>query len=295
MAERALEAWDLRADAVELVALQENAVFRVRAADGPSYALRIHRSGYHDLPELCSELEWTSALSRAGIGVPAPIPTRDGRGYAAVPVPGSGQVRYVGVVEWVDGVQLESAIAREEDEAAVGRHFEQLGRIAARIHDQAVDWPISAGFTRHALDADGLLGERPWWGRFWEVPELEDPERKLLSATRESLHAALTAHGRDGATYSLIHADLHPRNVLVDGERLHVIDFDDAGFGWHAYELAVALFSYQGQACFEAAREGLIAGYRSERRSGGNVSRTPEYPKGAADRGAAAMATPLNS
>jgi len=98
------------------------------------------------------------------------------------------------------------------------------------------------------------------------VPELEDPERKLLSATRESLHAALTAHGRDGATYSLIHADLHPRNVLVDGERLHVIDFDDAGFGWHAYELAVALFSYQGQACFEAAREGLIAGYRSERR-----------------------------
>jgi Ser/Thr protein kinase RdoA (MazF antagonist) len=97
------------------------------------------------------------------------------------------------------------------------------------------------------------------------VPELEGPERKLLEATRESLHAELSTWGRDRATYSLIHADLHPKNVLVDGERLHVIDFDDAGFGWHAYELAVALFSYQGQACFEAAREGLVAGYRAER------------------------------
>ena len=26
---------------------------------------------------------------------------------------------------------------------------------------------------------------------------------------------------------------------------MHVIDFDDAGFGWHMYELAVALFGAQ--------------------------------------------------
>ena len=46
---------------------------------------------------------------------------------------------------------------------------------------------------------------------------------------------------RQPAVYSLIHADMHPGNVLVDGDRLTIIDFDDAAWGWHAYDIAVAL------------------------------------------------------
>ena len=45
---------------------------------------------------------------------------------------------------------------------------------------------------------------------------------------------------RQPAVYSMIHADMHPGNVLVDGDRLTVIDFDDAAWGWHAYDIAVA-------------------------------------------------------
>ena len=47
------------------------------------------------------------------------------------------------------------------------------------------------------------------------------------------------------AVYSMIHADMHPGNVLVDGDRLTVIDFDDAAWGWHAYDIAVALVHQQ--------------------------------------------------
>ena len=81
------------------------------------------------------------------------------------------------------------------------------------------------------------------------------------------LHAALAGLDRGPAGYSLIHADMHPGNVLVDGDRLTVIDFDDAGWGWHEYDIAVALFYQQRSAHFEAFERAYVTGYRSVRRS----------------------------
>ena len=41
--------------------------------------------------------------------------------------------------------------------------------------------------------------------------------------------------------FGLIHADLHGRNLLMDGGcNLTIIDFDDCCYGWFAYDIAVA-------------------------------------------------------
>jgi len=45
-------------------------------------------------------------------------------------------------------------------------------------------------------------------------------------------------------------ADLPPGNLLVHKDQLAVIDFDDAGFGWHHYDLAVALVHSQTDSQF---------------------------------------------
>ena len=63
----------------------------------------------------------------------------------------------------------------------------------------------------------------------------------MLLATRAQIRRALDRYGRDPATFSLIHADLHHANLLVNDRDLSIIDFDDAGFGWHQYDIAVAL------------------------------------------------------
>ena len=265
IAERALDEWDICATELELISISENTVFRVNTAGGETYVLRIHRLGYHSLAELNSEQQWTRALKRAGIGVPLPQLTRDGRGYATIPVPGSTEMRHVGLVEWFEGVPLASIMAKAADMGALALHFDQLGRIAARIHNQAVRWRIPEDFQRHAFDADGLMGETPFWGPFWVLPELKATEREHILNARHAIHRTLSDYGKERCTYSLIHADLHPHNLLVNGDRLHVIDFDDAGFGWHQYEIAVALDAYRSPRHFDSARDALVAGYRSER------------------------------
>jgi Ser/Thr protein kinase RdoA (MazF antagonist) len=42
------------------------------------------------------------------------------------------------------------------------------------------------------------------------------------------LHAALMCYGKPARAFSLIHADLHPRNVVIDGTDAAAIDFDDS-------------------------------------------------------------------
>ena len=272
IAEQALPFWGLRPDAITLVSRSENTVFRLDLADGRQYALRIHRPGYHTLAELESELLWTQALSEAGIGVPVGVRTLEGPGYATIPTPDGASSRAVGLVEWIPGrivgeTMLASRSAESElGESEIAAHFAQLGRVAASMHNQAIDWTPPAEFTRHAFDVPGYVGERPFWGRFWDIPILSSEQREVLSRARDEIASILSAYGTDSGTYSMIHADLHVHNFLVgDDGGLHVIDFDDAGFGWHQYDFATALFGLEEEPYFELCLPAMLEGYRELR------------------------------
>jgi Ser/Thr protein kinase RdoA (MazF antagonist) len=56
-----------------------------------------------------------------------------------------------------------------------------------------------------------------------------------------------------------------PENVLVEGAGLRIIDFDDAGYGWHMFELATSLYFVRREAFYELARDALVEGYRRHR------------------------------
>jgi len=261
-ARKALEAWPLTVADVERVSVSENIAFRVTDARARSYVLRLHRPEYHNHAELVSEQTWTAALLASGVDVPVVVKAADGRGY--VPVDVADERRYAGLLEWVDGDTMAARIGagRETD---VPGCFSRLGGIMATLHQQASRWTPPPDFTRHAFDADGLMGEQPFWGRFWESPHLDGGQGRRLDALRHRIHATLSDYRADSDVFSLIHADLHAANVIVDGERLHVIDFDDAGFGWHAYDFAVALYHHQDDADYPEIRDALIEGYRQVR------------------------------
>lgn len=263
-ARRVLGEWDLDISAIELASRSENVVFKLTTNTGESYALRIHRPGYNSLEELNSELLWTQALRGAGVYVPGHLLTRDGRGYAAIPLEGTKQLHYVGILAWVKGELLASLIDAAE-ETDLLYCFERLGDVIARVHNQATVWTIPEDFARRSWNADGLVGDTPLWGRFWQAPQLDAKESELLYTARKTIYDFLIDYGRSAETYSLTHADLHPRNILVDSKHVQVIDFDDCGFGWHHYEIAVALYEYRYRVNFTALRDALVRGYRNVR------------------------------
>ena len=56
-------------------------------------------------------------------------------------------------------------------------------------------------------------------------------------------------------------------NVLREGDRLSVIDFDDAGFGWHAFDLAVAVWDRMDElnrnTHFQLAYDAMLMSYQN--------------------------------
>ncbi|MYE12854.1 MAG: phosphotransferase [Gammaproteobacteria bacterium] len=278
LARNALLHWGLEGAPIALHSQSENTVFRVRAGEGAGFALRVHRPGYHDLGELESEHAWTSDLAAMGVAVPNAVDTMDGKAYATVAFPESDETRHVGLVEWIEATRLHDVLKRRDDDEELARCHVELGSIIADFHDATARWTPPPGFRRHAWDAEGLAGEAPFWGRFWEIRGVSDADRAGLLAIRNAVLARLSELPMAPDRYGMIHADLNLGNVLRAGERLVVIDFDDAGFGWFGFDLAVALWQQMDvlheRPRFAVARDALFAEYARRRRGSDDVLET---------------------
>jgi len=265
IAHDALALWNISSATLDLLKYRENAVFKV-ASGGDKFALRIHRPGYHTNAALRSELQWMDALSDAGIDVPRIVPTEAGELFAVTEAVSMPAPLQIDLFEWIEGRQLGSVEAGVSDGAqSVHDLYFKLGELAAVVHDQAESWTPPAEFVRHAWDEHGLAGEEPFWGRFWELPALTREQRRLLTAARERVHRDLAELSKVPRDYSLIHADFSGENLLVEGDRVRLIDFDDAGYGWHLFELVTPLFFIMDEPYFDAANKAVIDGYRSRR------------------------------
>jgi len=246
-----------------LIKHRENTVFEVRDDAGNPAVLRVHRPGYHDRQALSSELDWMHMLSLNGFELPRPIPARGGRLLVEVDDAILGS-RHLDMLSWMSGIPLgELGVPLAWAPDRLKRIFFELGRSAARLHRISDDWTLPADFKRHAWDRDGLIGETPFWGRFWDLPELTRDQRDLFSEFRRLASDRLDDYHRNGGGYGLIHADLVRENVLVDGDIVRFIDFDDAGFGWHMFEIATILHKNRREPYYAIIEEAVLTGYAS--------------------------------
>lgn len=270
----ALKAFPIELADIQAIKHSENVTFRVIPRDIQThYALRLHRPGYNSPAELNSERQWTRALKEAGLTVPESLNTIDGHHFHPVHIHATGEQRLAGLTSWLEGIPLDEYLPECTELKAREQIYWQMGVMTAKCHNQSASWNEPPGFQRRRLDAEGLMGADPHWGRFWEHAALTQSESKLLKRARQKTHTALGRLGMDPSTFSLIHADLNPDNIVYAMGGLAMIDFDDAAYGWHMYDIATALFEQRNQPDAASHRIAFFAGYQEHRPIGESETR----------------------
>ncbi|MEQ9692638.1 phosphotransferase [Shimia sp. SDUM112013] len=260
-ARQAMRHWGVACEP-RLIKNRENAVFEVRAPDDARAALRLHRPGYQTEDAIRSELWWTEALVEGGMVVPLPYRTTVGDVLAYIEEAG----RVASLVSWIEGEPMgegDVPLSGTPEQQVTWHHA--LGRELARLHILSDNATLPVNFVRPELSMEALLGDAPAWGRFWENPSLSPTEADVLQNARDDLQVVLSDHITAGADFGLIHADALRENVMLCGDRVRLIDFDDGVFGFRMYELGVAMSQNWDQSNKHALGQALLEGYSSLR------------------------------
>ncbi len=241
---------------LRLIRNRENAVFEMQIPGGRA-ALRLHREGYQDDAAIRSELWWCAALAAEGVAVPAALATRDGGHLVTL---SSG--RKASAIVWIEGEALgESGKPFDRPLPETLAIFHNLGRLLAKFHTTTDQLTLPDDFKRPRWDIPGLVGEAPFWGRFWDHLVATADQRATLQRTRSYLRDALTEHLSKGGDFGPIHADVLRENVIMNGHSPSLIDFDDSGIGFRLYDLGTALVQNIYEPSYPELRDALMEGY----------------------------------
>jgi Ser/Thr protein kinase RdoA (MazF antagonist) len=269
VAVRALDAYPLVDREVRFIADEENATFRVDAtAPGgrDRFLLRVHRPARHgrnvdSAAAVGSELGWLTAL-RAGTDllVPEPFRTIDGKLMTVAASPEVPEPRVCSVLRWMDG-RVHAAAPRPV-------HLHRLGTVMARLHNHAGQWRVPADFVRMRWDWETFFGDTMVYGgigaaQVWDL--LPGDLRRRFARVAAGMKRVMADLGEGAGHVGLIHADLHLGNALFWRDEVRVIDFDDCGFGYWLYDIAVSLWELRHRNDYEQFRSALIDGYTRHR------------------------------
>ncbi len=257
MALDALERYAIRVQRVRAINHGENATFKVVADEG-HYLLRIHRADYNTPEAIGVEFAWLDAIAQDGrVVAPRPIAASDGSVLQAVTHAGVPGTRSVALLAWVDGAFRCDSLSP--------RLLHGVGRMTAHVHELGTRIDPALVTQRPRWDANGLLGDDAVWGALGDLPSLDTDGRKGFYDVRADLRERLRDYDPGPARSGLIHADLHHWNYLFDGPHPRPIDFDDCGWGFHLYDLAVTGVAITRHRHRDALRAALLEGYSEVR------------------------------
>lgn len=246
-----------------------NTLFRVRTADLPAaqapdglfepdqYLLRVHEPGYQEPEAIELELSWMAAMRRqAGLPVQEPIATIYGGWLLSLEVPGVPGRRNCSLLRWIKGRLLKAHIRPH--------HLRAQGRLLAQMHCFSAQWHPAAGRSKRKFDWDGLfqndVGSGMTNAAAWEL--LTPLHRQAFSFVAGRMRQVMDDWGQGTEVFGLIHGDMAvDANLLFWHGEARAIDFDDSGFGYWVFDLAVALDACWDRPDYPRFRQALLDGY----------------------------------
>jgi Ser/Thr protein kinase RdoA (MazF antagonist) len=260
--DEALGRWGARGSAVTPLSRANNLVYRFERGDRPS-VLRLIRSDKRSADMIEAELDWLRHLQAHGVPVAIPVASQSGQLVESV-AGRDGATWNAVVFPFIDGRPPDLVASGVLD----GRRISRAGELLGRIHELGGSFVPRDGRMRFRwpeVDLPALAAEH--------VPEAYRP---LVERIGETWQWLSTLPRTAEAGFGLIHGDFWAKNLLEVGDRIHVIDFDAACYGWKQLDLAHMMamtlrrFSEQPvEARAQRAQEmfrALVQGYSVEHR-----------------------------
>jgi Ser/Thr protein kinase RdoA (MazF antagonist) len=246
LARQIIDGFDLGECELESINHEFNSTFKVTASSGERFALRINVNSKRTLPNLKAEIFWVEQLAGVdGLRVPAPVKTKSGEYISKAWHPLLERDLLAVLFTWLDGEELGDEPTEEMMRAA--------GRAMARMH-------VASGETRLPEGASLPIVDDVFWtyGNAIEPSDQVSAEDKATIATAVEKIENLTRDLYARNSPQLIHADVHPWNVMWQGGDVAIFDFDDCVIGLPVQDIAVTLY-YNDTAEQDSA---FLAGYQ---------------------------------
>lgn len=253
LAAAALERYPIEVGRCTRLPESYNVLYRIDAADGSRYALRIeaperiHPDGVEEI-----ELAWMAELAAEGVvPVPSVIPTLEGSRVVHASPPGSGERRICVLFGWVDGVSLRERMSREA--------LVHAGELSALLHERGGD--------RVAPPANVPVADRiAYWRVGSDFGELTPTYGTLFVEAADRARATIDRLWRERLhPPRMLHGDFIPQNLIADGDRLVVLDFQDCFWGFEAQDLAITFAALRRFPEPDGLEQAFRAGYERVR------------------------------
>lgn len=171
-----------------------------------------------------------------------------------------GISRPVSILSWVDS----PVVGNQFNDIGL---FERLGRLLADIHNKLADWQKPIDFHRPTFNTETLIGKNGAFGYANSGYKYFDSETvRLFESVYQRLIDFEAVNSKETNIFGLIHGDLHLNNVIINQNSLIPIDFDDSGYGYYIYDLAVILANYSHMEEYYQIKANLIKGYKTIRK-----------------------------
>lgn len=258
LAEGVLSKYHLKNYKMDFINHGENATFKVTTSK-KNYLLRLHRNSYHTRTAILEELKWLARLSKTS-DIPAqkPLASKEGKLIESHFVEGV-KPRFCDILEWQPG--------RMKFQTISNNNFFNLGILIAKLHINTRDIKVH---HRNYWTPEGLIGPKAKLGSILALKSVIPKDYPDLEKCRKMVLVKINQYQkRNLKKMGLIHADLHFGNLLWNKGVITPIDFDDCGFGFYAYDIAVTLYSSSrnlkscGIKKIKSSREALLEGYSS--------------------------------
>lgn len=202
----------------------ENYVYEVKKG-GESVMLRLTHSSHRTKDQVLAELEWVNDLHARGLHVSKNHASLSGDLVEEMKL--EDGFFFICLFDKAPGV---SAYSMKDE--FTSEHIEAWGETTAKFHLAAQDYSVTSGSRPHWYE-DDLIDIENW------IDSEKDAE---IVALNKKVVEAIRNLPSTNDVYGIIHSDIHQGNFFIDGNDLHVFDFDDTMFFHYIHDVSIPLY-----------------------------------------------------